>query len=106
MIRLLAILALLLQPTEPTLTVTHEGQALRVTWSAPEPVCPWLEWGSLRAYAGGALPCRASGSALVTLVPDVGARVVLRRADGSEVAAAGVEYVAILPLIAKPQQSP
>lgn len=99
---LILALALLLQPTPPpTLTVQATPAGLRVTWSAAEPVCPWLESGAVQAYAGGAAPCRASGSALVTLIPDTGARVVLRRADGSEVAGVGVEWRVVLPIVVR-----
>lgn len=97
--KLLSLLLLLLQPAPPTVMVTPEGQALRVEWSAGEVVCPWLEWGSVRVYAGGDEPCRASGTALVTVVPDAPARVVLRTAEGREVAGVGVEWTAILPLV-------
>ena len=92
------------QPTGATLTATLTPQGVAVTWSAPEPVCPWLESGAVRAYAGGAAPCRASGAALVSLVPDLPARVVLRTPEGREVAGADVVsgYQMILPLVVRP----
>lgn len=90
----------LLQPTPPTtLTATPEPGGLRVVWAASEPVCPWLESGAVKLYAGGALPCRASGSALLSYVPDVGARVVLRTAEGVEVAGVGVGWRVVLPIV-------
>lgn len=95
-------LALLLQPAPPTVSAALTPQGVVVTWSAPEPVCPWLESGAVRAYAGGALPCRASGAAVVGLVPDLPARVVLRTPGGEEVVGVGVGYFSILPLVLKP----
>lgn len=74
---------------QPTLSAQITPRGVAVQWSAPEPVCPWLESGAVRLYAGGALPCRASGSALLGYVPDLPARVVLRTPEGAEVA--GVE---------------
>lgn len=93
---LLLILALL---AEPTLTATHEPGGLRVTWDAPEPVCPWLESGAVTLYAGGAAPCRPSGSVLLSYVPDLGARVVLRTPAGREVAGADVGWRVVLVLV-------
>lgn len=89
------------QSTTSTLQVVQGAQGIRVTWSSPTVVCPWLEYGAVQAYAGGAGPCRASGSALVTLIPDLPARLVLRRPDKSEVAAADVGYRVVLPWVAK-----
>lgn len=101
--RLPLLLALLLQPTPPSLTATLTPDGVVTTWSAGEVVCPWLESGAVRLYAGGALPCRASGSALLTYVPDVPARLVLRRPDGSEVAGVDVTrgYVMALPVVVR-----
>lgn len=98
----LLILALLLQPTPPSLTATLTPSGVAVTWSASETVCPWLESGAVTLYAGGALPCRAAGSALLSYVPDVPARLVLRRPDGSEVAGVDLGYRAILPVVVAP----
>jgi len=89
------------QPTPQTLTATLTPSGVVVTWSAAEPVCPWLESGAVRLYAGGAAPCRASGIALLGYVPDAGARVVLRDAGGVEVASANIGYTAILPMIVR-----
>lgn len=83
----------------PTVGAAWERGGLRVTWHSGTVVCPWLEFSVVRVYAGGDEPCRASGSALVTVVPDAPARVVLRTAEGREVAGAGVEWTTILPLV-------
>lgn len=104
-IALLLILAFL-QLAPPTITATLTPQGVVVLWSADRVVCPWLEYGTVQAYAGGAQPCRAAGSALVTLVPDLPARVVLRTEDGQEVAAASVGYRLGLPIIIAPQTPP
>ena len=92
--------ALLLQEP-PTLTATLTPSGVAVTWSAPEPVCPWLESGAVRLYAGGAAPCRASGIALLGYVPDLPARVVLRTPEGREVAGVGVGYTQRLPVVVR-----
>lgn len=101
MIRLLLILALLLQPTEPTVTATLTPSGVAVTWSASETVCPWLEFGSVKALATGGTGCRVSGSALTSLVPDLPADVVLRDEGGAEVARVGVKagWRVILPVV-------
>lgn len=101
--RLPLLLALLLQPTPPAVTATLTPHGVRVTWSAGETVCPWLESGSVRALATGGAGCRASGSALLTLVPDLPARVVLRTPGGVEVAGVDVArgYVMALPVVVR-----
>lgn len=99
MIARLLLLALLLQPAPPAVTATLTPHGVAVTWSVGEVVCPWLESGSVRALATGGAGCRASGSALLTLVPDLPARVVLRRSDGTEVAGVEVGYRVVLPVI-------
>lgn len=85
----------------PTVRAQAQAGGIRVEWSAGVVVCPWLEWGGVRAYAGGALPCRAAGAALVTVWPDSPARVVLRDEGGVEVAGVDVGYTMILPLVVR-----
>jgi len=101
--RWLVLIALLLQPTEPTVTATLTPSGVVVTWSASETVCPWLEFGAVRALATGGTGCRASGSALTSLVPDLPADVVLRDEGGREVARVGVKsgYRVILPVVVR-----
>lgn len=101
MMRWLILLALLLQPAEPTLTATLTPNGVVTTWAAGETVCPWLESGVVKLYAGGALPCRAAGSALLSYVPDVPARLVLRTPGGVEVAGVDLGYRVILPVVVR-----
>lgn len=87
------------QSVPGVLTATHTPHGIHVVWAASEPVCPWLESGAVKLYAGGALPCRASGGALVGYVPDAGARVVLRDAGGVEVASVALGWRVVLPVV-------
>jgi hypothetical protein len=89
------------QPAPPTLSATLTPSGVVVLWSASEVVCPWLEYGSVQAYAGGVEPCRASGAALLGYVPDLPARLVLRRPDGSEVTGVELGYFQRLPIVAR-----
>lgn len=87
----------------PTVRAQASARGVAVQWSAGEPVCPWLESGAVRLYAGGAAPCRASGAALLGYVPDLPARVVLRDEGGVEVAGVDVGWRVVLPIVvAKP----
>lgn len=89
----------LLYQSQVTAMQTQSGIA--VTWYSDVVVCPWIEIGSVKIYAGGAKPCAKSGNTLVTYIPDDNAVVSLRDENGMLLAQTDVikGYRVILPII-------